>query len=109
MFVLCLISSPAFSWGTLRMTHDEVLMLVISGAVIVEVVSTFRDLRSIPHLFLLLTSFVAMFLASFFTVIEGFFWGDGFNFLEHLSVMIGAILLAVWCALVFGIRKSEGP
>jgi len=91
------------------MTQDEVLMLIISGAVIVEVVATIRHLRPIPHLSLLLASFGGMALASLFTVVEGFAWADGFNLLEHLSVMSGAILLALWCALVFGTHRPEGP
>ena len=106
---LRLIEGPAFSWGTLSMTHDEVLMLIISGAVIVEVISTFSYLRTIPHLSLLLGSFASIVLASAFTVAEGFVWPDQLNVLEHLSVMAGAVLLALWSALVFGSRKPEGP
>ena len=91
------------------MTHDEMLMLIVSGAVIVEVASMFGYLRTIPYFFLLLSSFGTIVLASLFTVVEGFLWPDALNFLEHLSVMIGAILLAVWCALVFRTRTSEEP
>ncbi len=89
------------------MTRDEVLMLIISGAVIVEITTMFRYLRRIPHLYLLLSSFGAWVLAAVFTVAEGFFWPGPLNVLEHLSTMTGAILLAVWCGWVFALRKEE--
>jgi hypothetical protein len=93
--------------GALRMTHDEVLMLIISGAVIVEIVATFSYLRRIPYVALLLCSFAALSLSCLFTVIEGFVSPGLFNILEHLSIMAGAILLALWSGLVFGRRKQE--
>ncbi len=89
------------------MTHDEVLMLIISGAVIIEIVATFGYLRRIPHPLLLLGSFGALALGSVSTVAEGFFWAGPFNVLEHLSMMAGAVLFALWCGLVFRPRRSE--
>ena len=89
------------------MTHEEVLMLLISGAVIVQMVAMFSYLRRIPHAVLLLGSFSALALSSFFTVIEGFVWTGLFNVLEHLSMMAAAVLLASWCGLVFRSRKQE--
>ena len=89
------------------MTRDEVLMLIISCAVIVEIVATFNYLRRIPHAYLLLASFAAFVLGSILTVVEGFFWATLFNVIEHLSLMIGAILLALWCGLVFRRPKQE--
>ena len=91
------------------MTHDEVLMLIISGIVIVEIATTFRHLRRIPHLLLLLSSFAALVLDNLFTVAEGFIWAGLFNVLEHLSIMAGAILFALWCGLVFGHLKRRVP
>jgi hypothetical protein len=89
------------------MTHDEVLMLIISGAVIVEVAATFSYLRRIPRVSLLVGSFAALFLSSFFTVAEGFVWPGLLNAFEHLSMMAAAILLALWCGFVFRPRKQE--
>lgn len=91
------------------MTHNEVLMLIICVAVIVQIVATFRYLRRIPYLFLLLASFAALVLGSLFTVIEGFIWTGLFNVLEHLSVLAGAVLLALWCGLVFRPQRQETP
>ena len=89
------------------MTEDEVLMLIISAAVIVEIVATFGYLRRIPHPYLVLGSFACFVLGSLLTVAEGFVWTGSLNVLEHLSVMAGAILLALWCGLVFRPRRQE--
>ena len=89
------------------MTHDEVLMLIISGAVIVEIIATFGYLKRVPHPFILLGSFAGLVLGSFFTVAEGLLWNSLLNFLEHLSMMTGAILFALWCGLVFRPRRRE--
>jgi len=91
------------------MTHDEVLMLIISCAVVVEIAATYRNLRQIPHAFFLLGSLAGLALASLSTVVEGFLWADLFNWLEHLSLMAGAILLTLWCALVFGPWNRRVP
>jgi len=90
------------------MTHDEVLMLIISLAVIIQIVATLPYLRRIPHPSFLLGSFAALALGSLFTVIEGHAWTSLFNVLEHLVLMAGAILLATWCGLVSKARGREG-
>lgn len=89
------------------MTRDEVLMLIISCALIVEIVATFNYLRRIPHFHLLLSSFGALVLGSLLTVAEGFFWAEVLNVFEHLSLMVGAILLALWCFLAPRQPKQE--
>lgn len=91
------------------MTYDEVIMLIISCAVIVEIAATFGYLRRIPYSRLLLSSFGASVLGYVFTVIEGFIWTGFFNTMEHLSLMIGILLFALWCIRVFGPRRQESP
>ena len=36
-------------------------------------------------------------LEQIFTNIEAFWWGTGFNFLEHISAMVGCIIFAAAC------------
>jgi len=31
-----------------------------------------------------------------FTMLEGFAWAEGFNFLEHLAILICGVSLAAW-------------
>lgn len=40
-------------------------------------------------------------LEQIFTNIEVFWWGAGFNFLEHFSAMIGCIIFAAACYISY--------
>ncbi|MFP4050719.1 MAG: hypothetical protein ACLFVB_03135 [Thermoplasmata archaeon] len=57
--------------------------------------------KDLPHPNLLITAFIMFLLSWIFTNVEGFFFGDIFNLLEHLSQLIGAVLIAVWCWKIF--------
>ncbi|MHC4291427.1 MAG: hypothetical protein ACYTEU_07805 [Planctomycetota bacterium] len=92
---------------TLGVAHDEIIMLIISLVVVIQVTASFKFIRQLPHWYFLLCSFAAVALSAFFTVTESFVFTEQFNYLEHLSFMAGAILLAIWCGLVFGFKKRE--
>ena len=92
---------------TLGVAHDEIIMLIISLVVVIQVTASFRFFRWLPHRFLLLYSFGMVALSALFTVTESMFFAEVLNYLEHLSFMAGTILLALWCGLVFGFKKRE--
>jgi hypothetical protein len=93
----------------LDVSHDELIMLIVSLAVVIEVVANFGFVRRIPQRFLFLCSFGSFVLGAFLTVIEGLIFAGALNYLEHLAYMAGAISLAVWCGRVFGSKKQECP
>lgn len=90
-------------------THNEVIMLLVSFAVLIEIACTYKHLRRIPHKSFLFFSFFFFVSGAICTVAEGFLLGHLFNWIEHLSYMCGAISMTIWCGLVFGIRKQENP
>lgn len=87
--------------GQLKIENDEVLMLMVSVIVLIEIIVSFNFIRLIPHKDVLVWSFVLFVLASVFTVAEGFVFRGALNYAEHLSLAGSAILLAVWCRLMF--------
>lgn len=91
----------------LGVAHDELIMLIISLIVVVQICASYKFLKSLPFKRLLLGSFVAVCLSAFFTVAEGFVLSEVLNYLEHLSFMTAAILIALWCGRVFGFNKQE--
>jgi len=93
--------------GELKIEHDEVIMLMISLVVLIEIVISFNFIRLIPHKWILLCGFVLFVLAAVFTVAEGFVFKHALNYAEHLSLAGSAILLAVWCRLMFRPLKRE--
>jgi len=98
---------PQFLEQTLGMEHDELIMLIISLVVVIEVATNLGFLQPIPYHRLLLYSFGSVVLGAFFAVTEGFLFEAALNYLEHFLYMAGAILLAIWCGRVFGFEKKE--
>jgi len=92
----------------LKIEQNEVIMLLISLIVLIEIITSFNIIRLIPHKEILLCSFVLFVLAAVFTVAEGFVFPHALNYAEHLSVAGSAILLAVWCSRMFRAPRQEG-
>lgn len=88
-------------------SHDELIMLILSLAVAIEIWVNFGFIRRAPRPVLLLCSFGLFVLGAFLTVAEGFFFEGVLNYLEHLAYMAGMIALAVWCGWGFGAKRRE--
>lgn len=94
---------------TLNMSHDnEMIMLIISLAVVVQIAAIMKFLRVLPYSNYLLFSFGCLLASAILTVAEGYLFAELFNYLEHLSYLASAILLAVWCGRVFMGKQQEG-
>lgn len=76
--------------------ENEIIMLVISFLSLVFIVFSFKDIKKVAGHIYLLISFSFFMGASIFTIIESFFWGDFFNFMEHFSYLASLILLFIW-------------
>jgi uncharacterized membrane protein len=92
---------------TLGVAHDELIMLIISLIVVIQIAANFKLLRRIPNHLLLLCSFGLVAFSTFCTVAESLVLPEVLNYFEHLSFMIASILLAIWCWRVFGSKKRE--
>jgi glucan phosphoethanolaminetransferase (alkaline phosphatase superfamily) len=84
---------------------DELIMLLLGLAVLAFIVMNKIRLRRIPGFKVFVSAFFCFLAAWIFTVLEGFFWEDTFNLLEHALYVSGTGLLLVW-ALKFG-RKNK--
>jgi hypothetical protein len=92
---------------TLGVAHDELIMLIISLAVVIQIVANFNFLKRLPGCSLILSSFALVALSAFCTVAESLVFPEVLNYIEHLSFMTASILLAIWCWHVFGFKKQE--
>ena len=92
---------------TLGVAHDELIMLIISLAVVIQIVANFNFLKRLPGSSLILSSFALVALSAFCTVAESLVFPEVLNYIEHLSFMTASILLAIWCWHVFGFKKQE--
>jgi len=93
----------------LHEAHDELIMLIIALVVVIQVTASYKFFRWLPNRLLLICSFGGVALSAFCTVVEGFVFQEVLNYVEHLSFMTAAILIAVWCGLwAFGPEKQGG-
>lgn len=75
---------------------DELIMLLLGLAVLVFIVMNKIRLRSIPAFKVFAAAFFCFLAAWIFTVLEGFFWKDALNLLEHALNVSGTALLFIW-------------
>jgi len=76
---------------------NEVVMLVIGGAVFIFSLAYKHEIRRIPHWKILLTAFYILLGAWTVTIVEGFLWAAVFNVLENICYACSALLLLFWC------------
>jgi hypothetical protein len=81
--------------------ESELINLSVSLIAFGIVTLTIRK-HEIPGFTLFYTGFCCIFAATLFTVIEGVFWNDLFNTLEHLSYGLGGVSFAAGCILLPG-------
>jgi hypothetical protein len=97
---------------TLGVNNDELIMLIISLVVVVQIAAGIKFLRWIPNRFLIIFSFACVALSAFCTVAESLFSGqtaEVLNYVEHIAFMIASVLMAVWCGLwTFARKEPEG-
>ena len=74
----------------------EIITWVIGVSVAVFGISQYRYLRRIPHHRYLVFSYFSMLLAWSFTILEGFFWEDVLNTLEHTFLLTSVVIITGW-------------
>jgi len=79
------------------MIQDNELVNLLSGiAAILVLIFIARRLER-GKLSFFYAAFGAMLCAYTTTILEGFFWGDFFNLVEHFSLAAAGILFAIGC------------
>ena len=76
---------------------NEVMVLLVSMAVMVVVVRGRGQLKELPAAPMLMGAFYFLFAGWVLTVAEGFFWKEFLNLLEHICYAANALLLCAWC------------
>jgi len=82
-------------------------MLILGLGVFWFVFLNRNKIRKIFAWKLLLYAFYFLMAGWFFTVIEGYILLPLFNFLEHLTYSISAIILAMWCYKLTHPKREE--
>jgi len=89
--------------------ESEIIALVVAlvGAFLLTFVLT---RRKVPELGFFYTGFFFIVAASLFTVVEGVFWNEFFNAVEHLCYALSGIsfVLGCWSLLRHSEPEEEG-
>ena len=89
------------------MVHEnEIAMLLFGFGILVFTSINQKKLRSIPSWKYFITGFYVLLAGWVFTIVEGFFWNNFFNILEHLSYAVSSVILAAWCFKSFSSKAG---
>ncbi|MCK4824454.1 hypothetical protein KA005_52370 [bacterium] len=87
--------------------ENEIIMLLLGIGVLIFVLGNRQRLQRVPASKILISGFCTALIGWIFTVLEGFFWKDFLNFIEHICYAGSSVLVAFWCFKVFGSRKES--
>lgn len=79
------------------MIQDNELVNLLSGLAAVLVLIFIARKVERGRLYFFYAAFGAMLCAYTTTILEGYFWQDIFNLVEHLSLAVAGILFALGC------------
>jgi len=86
--------------------ENEIVMLLLGVGVLVFILTSRLRLKQLPASNILITAFHVAFAGWVMTVLEGFFWEEFLNYLEHICYAVSSILLAGWCWKAFAAKKE---
>ena len=87
--------------------QNEIIMLLLGIGCMIFILLNKQKVKRIPLGSFLYAGFCGLLAGYVFTIIEGFFWNDFLNVMEHICYTASSILLAVWCWKIFSYRKGR--
>ena len=83
--------------------ENEIIMVVLGAGVFIFTLVYQTRIRRIPAWLTLISGFYILLMAWILTVLEGFFWENPLNYLEHLCYALSSTLMCIWCfRVIFG-------
>lgn len=87
----------------------ELVLLWLGIFVLVFILVNREFMKQLPSWNLLIAAYLMFFVSWIFTNLEEIFLPSLLNLFQHLILLIGGVLIAIWCWMVFGkeVRDSE--
>jgi len=89
--------------------ENEVVMLLIGVGVLIFILTSRPQLKRLPASNVLIVGFYVLLVGWVLTVLEGFFWEQLLDHLEHMCYAVSSVLVAIWCWKVFGSGAPSPP
>jgi len=87
--------------------QNEIIMLLLGIGCMIFILINKQKVKRIPVAEILIAGFYVLLAGWVLTILEGLFWKDLLNVLEHICYASSSILLAVWCWKVFAYKKDD--
>ena len=81
-------------------------MLLLGIGCMIFILANKQKVKRIPMARILITGFYVLLAGWVLTILEGLFWNDLLNILEHICYTASSILIAVWCWKIFAYKKD---
>ena len=86
--------------------ENEIITLLLGIGVMIFILANNRKVKRIPVAIILIAGFYVLLAGWVLTILEGLFWKDLLNVLEHICYTSSSILMAVWCWKIFAYKKD---
>jgi len=81
--------------------ENEIIMLLLGIGCMIFILVNKQKVKRIPVANILIAGFYVLLAGYFLTILEGLFWKDFLNVLEHICYTASSILMAVWAWKIF--------
>ena len=82
------------------------LMMLLAIGCAAFIIVNRNKVRRIPEARTLFSAFGVLVAGYVLTILEGIFWKDALNVVEHIFYAASSVLLAVWCWKIFAGKGS---
>jgi len=82
--------------------ENELIMLGLGLGLAILIGVNYTQMKGLPFSKILITGFFTLLVGCVVTNLEGFFWEDLLNLIEHICYALSSVLMAIWCWKVFG-------
>jgi len=86
--------------------ENEIITLLLGIGVMIFILANKQKVKRIPAAKILIAGFYVLLAGWVLTILEGLFWRELLNVLEHICYTASSILVAVWCWKIFKNTKE---
>jgi hypothetical protein len=82
--------------------ENEAITLLLGLGGLIFILANRLQLKHLPASKIFIAGYYVLLAGWALTILEGFFWGEILNLIEHICYTSSAVLMAVWSWMVFG-------
>ncbi len=88
--------------------ENEVILFILATGVLFSIIAYQKRIFTMLGCCCLVMAYYVLYAGWAFTILEGFFFEDIMNGLEHLCYTLSMVFVAIWSCKTFRKEKSNG-